>query len=262
MSPEAMVFVLAVLMFVAGMSGGWLLHARFPRRSIGNSEIRASHPDRSDFASDAVRQDPQAVDFGVRLGDFADTGKPAHPGSTDVATAGDRIGHEAAAPCVRNTFSLALGHRLAESARRGDPLSVILVRIDNYHGLSDRYGLQTGNQILDAVGKFFIASVRGMDWVARFDMTTYAILLPNTAHADALCVAERLQTTASSASMSMDGSQISLTLSLGTTEARLGDSSEAILRRAEEAMKASIRLGGNRIHSHACGCLEGVPSAG
>ncbi len=36
-----------------------------------------------------------------------------------------------AAPCVRTTFCLALDHRLAESKRRGDPLSVILARIDN-----------------------------------------------------------------------------------------------------------------------------------
>ncbi len=165
---------------------------------------------------------------------------------------------ETAAPCVRNTFCLALGHRLAESARRGDPLSMILVRIDDYQVLRDRYGLQAGNQILDAAGKFFIASVRGMDWVARFDMTTFAFLLPNTAHANALRVAERLRTTVSSASLTVHGILIPLTLSLGTTEAVFGDSSEAVLRRAEEAMNASIRTGGNRIHCHAGGCLQSV----
>ena len=163
---------------------------------------------------------------------------------------------EPAAPCVRNTFSLALAHRLAESARRGDPLSMILVRIDNYEGLRNRYGLRAGNQILDAAGKFFIASVRGMDWVARFDLTTFAFLLPNTTHANALHVAERLRATASAASLSVDGTLIPLTLSLGTTEALRGDSSEAVVRRAEEAMNASIRTGGNRIHCHAGGRLE------
>lgn len=135
-------------------------------------------------------------------------------------------------------------------ARRGDPLSVILVQIDNYEDLSDRYGLQVGNQILDAAGRFFIASVREMDWVARFDMTTFAFLLPNTSHANALRVAERLRTSVSSSGMSIDGCLIPLTLSLGTTEAMPHDSSGAILRRAEEAMHASVRTGGNCIHSH------------
>jgi len=173
-----------------------------------------------------------------------------------AATARDPIGSETAAPCVRNTFSLALAHRLAESARRGDPLSLILLRIDNYQGLCDRHGIAAGNQILDAAGKFFIASVRGMDWVARFDVTTFAFLLPNTAQAQALHVAERLRTTVFSANLSVDGAPIPLTLSLGTTQSLHGDSSEAIIRRAENALQASIRTGGNRIHCHAGGRLE------
>jgi diguanylate cyclase (GGDEF)-like protein len=253
---EAMAFVFAVPLVAAGMLVGWLLRARFPGRSCGRSESDPIGPSQADSISGAADKVPQAVDFASRIGDFADTIQPASPASAQLATAGDPIGNETAAPCVRNTFSLALGHRLAESARRGDPLSVILVRIDNYQNLGDRYGLQVGNQILDAAGKFFIASVRAMDWVARFDMTTFAFLLPNTAHANALRVAERLRTTISFAGKSIDGSPIPLTLSLGTTEAQLGDGSEATLRRAEEAMNASIRTGGNCIHSQAGGRLE------
>jgi diguanylate cyclase len=167
-----------------------------------------------------------------------------------------QFGEETAAPCVRNTFSLALGHQLAASSRTGDPLSLILVRIDNYHDIRDRYGLQASNEILDAAGKFFIASVRGMDWVARFDVTTFAFLLPSTKHENALCVAERLRRSISSAALSAEAAAIPLTLSLGSTEAIAGDSSEEFLRRAEEAMNASIQTGGNRIHSHACGRVE------
>jgi diguanylate cyclase (GGDEF)-like protein len=218
--------------------------------------IDAIRPDQQDFTSGAARNDSRAGDFASRLGDLADTTKPARPDSAHAATARDPIGNETAVPSVRNTFSLALGHRLTEPARCGEPLSVVLVRIDNYQGLRDRYGLQAGNQTIDAVGKFFIASVRGTDWIARFDMTTFAFLLRNTAHANALRVAERLRTTISSANVSGDGPRIPLTLSLGTTEAMPGDNSHAILRRAEEAMNASIRMGGNRIHSHVGGRLE------
>ena len=119
--------------------------------------------------------------------------EPAHRDSAHAATAHDRIA-ETAMPSVRTTFSLALGHRLAESARSGDPLSLILVRIDNYQAVYDHYGLQASNQILDAAGTFFVGSVREMDWVARFDRTTFAFLLPRTAHANALRVAERMRT--------------------------------------------------------------------
>ncbi len=157
---------------------------------------------------------------------------------------------------MRKTFSLALGHRLAESARSGDPLSLILAKVDNFENLAHRHGLQQSNELLDAVGKFFIASVRGMDWVARFDAATFAFLLPNTAHAGALNVAERLRTTTSAASPAIGSGQVGVTLSLGATDFMVGDTSEAILRRAEEAMNDSIRAGGNCIRSRVAGQFE------
>jgi len=161
---------------------------------------------------------------------------------------------EAAAPCVRNTFLLALAHRLAESARRGDPLSVILARVEEFQSLAERYGLQAGNEVLNAVGRLFIRSVRAMDWVARFDATTFAFLFPNTTYANALRIVERLRATVSAAGFAVDGTPVHVTLSLGTTELASGDTAEAILGRAEEALGAALQVGGNRLESRADGC--------
>jgi diguanylate cyclase (GGDEF)-like protein len=161
----------------------------------------------------------------------------------------DTKGGDLVGPCVRNTFCLALGHRLAESKRRGDPISVIMVRIDNYRSLCASYGHSTGNHVLDAAGKFFIAAVRGMDWVARFDATTFAFLLPNTELANATRVAERLRTTASSHALTVDGNCIHVTISTGTAQASDGDSGDVLLCRAEKAMQASTEAGGNCSHS-------------
>jgi len=255
MLSAVMVFVLAVLLVGTGTLCGWWLRGRFQARSCGKNERDCINGNRADSTARAAGNDPQAGDWVARRVDFAASAKPVRQDPASAAVAGDPMANETAAPCIRNTFSLALSHRLAESARRGDPLAVVLARIDDYQGLGDRYGLQVCNQILDAAGRFFIASVRGMDWVARFDMTTFAFLLPNTSQVNALCVAERLRTTVSSAGVYRDGTPIPLTISLGTAEAVLGDSSEALLRRAEEAMHASIETGGNRIHAHADGQL-------
>jgi diguanylate cyclase (GGDEF)-like protein len=192
-----------------------------------------------------------------RLGSPA-TGRDSRQGrnAASVDMAIEPRDGETSSPCVRKTFSLALGHRLAESTRRGDPLSLILARIDGCDKLSECHGLPASNEILEAMGKFFIASVRGMDWVARFDAATFAFLLPNTPHAGALLVAERLRTNTSAASPKMAAAEVALTLSLGTTEFMLGDTSDAILRRAEDAMNASLRAGGNCIRSYVVGQFE------
>ena len=191
------------------------------------------------MSSGAAARNLGADHLAARRAGVADARRTAHQDSADAAVLPGPLSDETSTPCVRNTFSLALSHRLAESARGGDPLSLILVRIDNYPDIRDRCGVRASNQFLDAAGKFFIASVRASDWVARFDMTTFAFLLPKTAQIDALCVVERLRTTAPSAGISIDGNLILLSLSFGTTEAVLGDSSEAIVGRAEEAMNAS-----------------------
>ena len=216
--PQAAVIALATLMLAVGVFSGWSLRGRCLGRSVAEHQLDSFQP-------------------GRKKDDSAD---------------------ETSTPCVRNTFSLALSHRLAESARHGDPLSLIIVRIDDYHAMRDHFGLNACNQILDAVGKFFIASVRASDWVARFDMTTFAFLLPKTDDSNAQAVAERLLTSISSASLTANGILAPLTLSLGTTEAVRGDSSDAILRRAEEALEVAIKKGGNRIHRHLCNQLPSV----
>jgi diguanylate cyclase (GGDEF)-like protein len=299
MLSEITIFALAVLLVAAGMPCGWLLRGRFQDR-LGNMRPGQGRPgdtfdtmlqraeagllaaqqreqgsscrhdgrandtvdrDQANTGSGAAYNTAEVGDSAARPATFDDTITPARSERAYTATSHGTTGNELAVPCVRNTFSLALGHRLTESARRGDPLSVILVRIDNYQDLSDRHGVQFGNQILDAAGKFFIASVRGMDWVARFDATTFAFLLPNTSIANGWCVAERLRKTASATNLSVDGTSVPITLSLGITENQPGDSSQAILHRAEDAMNASIRTGGNCIHSHAGGSLETAPAA-
>jgi diguanylate cyclase (GGDEF)-like protein len=160
----------------------------------------------------------------------------------------DVISAAVAMPCIRNTFSLALGHRLAESARRSDPLSIILIRIDDYSDLCSRYGLKTSNDVLDAAAKFFIASVRAMDWVARFDATTFAFLLPNTTGTQAQGVAERLRIRVAAAHLAADGNQIQMTVSAGVTETSPSDDGDDVLHRAEMALETSIQAGGNQTH--------------
>jgi diguanylate cyclase (GGDEF)-like protein len=229
----------AAISLAIGLISGWLLRGRFQAQPVGGNCQIAPIP----FQGDR------------RSGGSGGHTRP-RPDLAGAGKLGARSDGAASTPCVRKTFSLALGHRLAESARSGDPLSLILAKIDNFESLAHRNALQQSNELLDAVGKFFIASVRGMDWVARFDAATFAFLLPNTAHAGAMTVAERLRTSTSAASPTIGSGQIGVTLSLGATDFIVGDTSEAILRRAEEAMRDSIRAGGNCIHSCLAGQLE------
>jgi len=206
------------LTLVLGTLGGWLIRARY-RSRLGRTPPPAANQ---------------------------------HASTTDSMAARPRPVADETAPCVRNTFALALGHSLAESARRGDPLSVLLARIDMVQGAGNRRR-QADNQMLEAVGKHLITSVRAMDWVARFDATTFAFLLPNTAHVNSLIVAERLRKNISTAAIPGAKPSRPLTLSIGATDCIVGDTSESILRRVEEAMFAAVQAGGDRIEIRLAG---------
>jgi diguanylate cyclase (GGDEF)-like protein len=217
------------LALITGVLGGWFLRSRFGRRSL-------------------LHNRPPICGAAARIDDFGRAGNPA-PFVVDQTIQTRPPVEGQAAPSVRNTFSIALDRHLPESARRGDPLSVLLVRIDNGRDSRDRHGLRSDDMLIEAVGKVFVASVRSTDWLARFDMTTFAFLLPGTAHGNTLIVAERLREALAAADLPCGAARGQLTLSIGTTEFVLGDSSASILRRAEEAMTAAVRAGGDCVRS-------------
>ena len=149
----------------------------------------------------------------------------------------------------------ALDRHLPEVARRGDPLSVVLVSVGNDRGPGGGCGRPIDNETLDAVGKTFITTVRGTDWVARFDATTFALLLPGAVHAGAMIVVQRLRKSIADVAAE-DIAPLRLTLSIGVTEFVSGDSSATILDRAEEAMFAALAAGGDCVRSELGGQAE------
>ncbi len=140
------------------------------------------------------------------------------------------------APCGRKTFLQVVEHRLAELRRNGFRWSIVLARLDNYQSICDGHGPHAGSIAFQAVARYFLANVRKTDWVARFDATTFAILLPGANLEDAQGVAERLHSGVARASLFVDGRPLEVSIVTGTAEASLGDDSDALLHRAETTL--------------------------
>jgi diguanylate cyclase (GGDEF)-like protein len=227
---EATYYITPAVTLVTGLLGGWVLRNQFGGQTSGTA---CSRPPRRKFAR--------------RRSDCTTTAAPACSNTDHIAAQRHPVAGKGV-PCVRNTFALALDRCLPDAARRGEPLSVLLVSIDNARGLGGGCGLRIDNETLEAVGKTFIAEVRTTDWVARFDATTFALLLPGAVEAGAMIVAQRLRKTISNAAA--DGvTALPLTLSIGVAEFVPGDSSATILERAEEAMFAAVAAGGDCVRS-------------
>jgi diguanylate cyclase len=139
----------------------------------------------------------------------------------------------------------------AESARRereGDaaPLAVGLIDIDNFKKLNDTLGHAAGDRALQALSAAVRERLRPVDHLARFGGEEFVVLLPGTPMGDAQQALTRLQRNLSASLFMHDDREVFVTFSAGVTVWRPGESLEAALERADEALYQAKRDGKNR----------------
>ena len=147
-----------------------------------------------------------------------------------------------------------------EEERRDAPLqSLIMIDIDNFKSINDRFGHPTGDQVIAGVGGVIKDSLRGADLATRYGGEEFAVLLPGTSALDAFIVAERIRSRVGSLSLNFLGSEVRITASLGVANRYTKD--ECCLREllvlADASLYRAKRGGKNVTHLHqgnAIGC--------
>jgi two-component system cell cycle response regulator len=89
-------------------------------------------------------------------------------------------------------FQDELKREFGRAQRYNDPLSLIMMDLDNFKDVNDRHGHPFGDQVLRETGALVRSSVRDHDVCARYGGEEFAVLLPRTMMAGALAVAERI----------------------------------------------------------------------
>ena len=139
----------------------------------------------------------------------------------------------------------------AEAARReregaDAPLAVGLIDIDNFKKLNDTLGHAAGDKALVSLAAAVRQRLRPVDHLARFGGEEFVVLLPATALAEAQQALTRLQRSLSAALFMHENVEVFVTFSAGVTEWRPGETLEAALERADEALYEAKRTGKNR----------------
>ena len=145
----------------------------------------------------------------------------------------------------RTEFCILLARRLAEWRRGGAMPSVVMVRIDHFPALVDRYGQRAGSLVLKATAQFLNAAIRDMDIVAHYEQQTFAILFPGTWLANVIGIVERLREAIGRCHLPTDGSELKFTVSLGGAKAMESDDARRLLERAQESLDIATEAGGN-----------------
>lgn len=122
--------------------------------------------------------------------------------------------------------------------------SVLLIDIDHFQTVNDRYGIQAGDEVLRAMSTALRAELREFDVLGRWGGEEFVALLPDTPFEGALVAAERLRRAVSLRTFPYTGS---VTVSIGVASSLAGDTTERLMARADAGRYAAKRAGRNRV---------------
>jgi diguanylate cyclase (GGDEF)-like protein len=113
-------------------------------------------------------------------------------------------------------FREQLSHEIERSVRYSQPLSLILMDMNGFKQINDRYGHFMGDRFLGLVGEVIERGVRQSDVGARYGGDEFVVILPSTTREEAEAAAEKLsQAVANCAAMTATGETVQLGICCG-----------------------------------------------
>jgi diguanylate cyclase (GGDEF)-like protein len=149
----------------------------------------------------------------------------------------------------RSKLDSILTDQLARFNRSHRPFTLLMLDIDHFKTLNDTYGHIAGDEILAAVARILLQSIRSIDYAARYGGDEFIIILTETSAALGWKTAERVRSQVEALHPTVKGSLISLTVSIGIVESQPEDVTPTeIFARADHALYEAKRAGRNRAY--------------
>lgn len=147
----------------------------------------------------------------------------------------------------RRHFMSVAHYQFAQAQRYRQPLSLIVIDIDHFKGINDRYGHEAGDRVLQALCQNCAGMIRQSDLFGRIGGEEFAIMLPNTDRRAALALGKRLNALFREIGVDYDTARLAFTASLGiATLDKEDEDFEALLRRADRALYTAKQTGRDR----------------
>ena len=147
----------------------------------------------------------------------------------------------------RHFFALA-EEEFERAGRYGNALTVLMLDIDHFKQVNDRYGHQAGDAVLKGVVGVCVAGLRQCDLIGRYGGEEFVIMLPQTGKSEAAKVAERLQQSIANQLFPSPAGPLHVTVSIGVAQ-QLADGASllTLLERADQAMYTAKLAGRNQV---------------
>jgi len=146
----------------------------------------------------------------------------------------------------RAYFITAANAELERAARYRHPLALLMMDIDHFKQINDRYGHLAGDEVLMAVARTCKDTVRGNDILARLGGEEFVVLMPETGLDQAVAAAERLRAAVARLRCELAQTVVSPRISVGVAVTENGmEALSSLMHRGDLAMYAAKTEGRN-----------------
>jgi diguanylate cyclase (GGDEF)-like protein/PAS domain S-box-containing protein len=129
-------------------------------------------------------------------------------------------------------------------------LCVAFIDIDHFKRVNDELGHEIGDAVLRGMARRLADNVRRTDMLGRIGGEEFAVCLPTVTLGGAEALAERLRAAVTAKPFDTPSGPVRVTVSIGLVAFKGGDRLADLMRRADTAMYAAKRSGGDRVTTH------------
>jgi len=144
----------------------------------------------------------------------------------------------------RRALTQQLQSHVALANRHAQTLSVLMLDVDHFKVINDQYGHAGGDDVLRELSAVLGAQLRASDHAGRWGGEEFLVVAPGVGLPGAMDLAERIRAAVEQTRFS-HGQQV--TVSVGVTDFRPGDTMDTLLRRADAALYGAKRQGRNQV---------------
>ncbi len=147
----------------------------------------------------------------------------------------------------RRSLVARLGEEKSRCERSGESFSLALMDLDHFKSVNDTHGHAAGDEVLRGFAGAVHEAMRQTDVFGRYGGEEFLLILTGSSAQAARDAAERIRAAVGSRDWTAAAPGLSVTVSVGITSFRKGDSIEQLLKRADNALYQAKRTGRNRI---------------
>ena len=181
----------------------------------------------------------------------------------------DQLNHRLAAQDAltgvanRRCVLAALERDLARCQRLGEPLALVMIDLDHFKQVNDRFGHPAGDAVLCSVADTLVQRVRAQDLVGRYGGEEFLVVLPCTGRDGAWQLAQQLCAAVQAAPCLWQGAPIAVTVSVGVWAGPLEPNAHwgPLLQAADAALYRAKAAGRNRVEMAPAGGADAAPPA-